>query len=141
MRKATFLNNLSSFLFLETVRFYLNLRTTEMRFFPEAKLFFLTGYILFHAKFLYYKNLVQVKDVLILGSLSLDCSNINIALPSIDLNQCGLSRLVHGALLQRTLKKLRILKKKSKCIKFGPKSTHFEIVFKVCLIWDEVNAL
>jgi hypothetical protein len=39
------------------------------------------------------------------------------------------STLLANAVCQRTLKKLRTLKKKknhSKCVKFGTKSTHFE---------------
>lgn len=48
------LNNLSFLLFLETVRFFSNQCTTEMRYFPETKRFWRTGYRLFHDKFLYY---------------------------------------------------------------------------------------
>ena len=41
--------------------------------------------------------------------------------------------IYENAVWQRTLKKLRTLKKNSKCVKFGTKSTHFEKHFQSAL--------
>ena len=46
---------------------------------------------------------------------------------------------IYSYMWQRNLKKLRTLKKISKCVKFGTKSTHFENFFKVRYIWDQLE--
>ena len=84
------LENLAFVLFMETVRFFSTGSTSEMRYSEETKLFWKTGYRLFHAKFLYFmggpKNIGQISGgEAERGQLISEKTKINFAIPSINI--------------------------------------------------------
>ncbi|XP_070182230.1 uncharacterized protein [Littorina saxatilis] len=83
------LNNISFLLFLDVVRFYSEENTSSMRYREETKLFWRTGYHLFHGKFIRFmggpKNQGQVVDGSeTLGVCRSSCAKINFAIPSLN---------------------------------------------------------
>jgi hypothetical protein len=81
------LDNIAMLLFLDTVKFFGSKSTTCMKYFPETKRFWKSGYRLFHAKFLYYmggpKN-VGVKEENQRDHIDPSAARINFAVPSIN---------------------------------------------------------
>jgi hypothetical protein len=96
------LDNLAFVLFMETVRFFSTKNTSEMRYSDTSKLFWKTGYRLFHTKFLYFmggpKNIGQISDgVDESGMLRSKNALINFAVPSVQrLTEFNTSNAVLG---------------------------------------------
>jgi hypothetical protein len=81
------LDNIALLLFLDTVNFFSCKSTTCMKYFPETKRFWKSGYRLFHAKFLYFmggpKNVGQGEENC--GHIDPSTARINFAVPSINI--------------------------------------------------------
>ena len=112
------LDNLSFLLFLETVRFMSTNITSEMKYGKTIKRFWKTGYIFFHAKFLYFmggpRNIGQITaGVAQPGMLTFEKSKINFAVPStnvisdFNISEVQVLKVVPLGVLEQIIRTLR----------------------------------